>query len=99
MAEITQTSDSLSRRDARLTGQAIARSAITTRVVLAGIEHQAEVEAAKTHAIGYVGQQALHAVSMVSQLEDQLGKLCPLAVTRLQGPRGHDGPVHRPGGR
>ena len=35
--------------------------------------------------IGFVGQQAMQAVTMVSQLEGQLGQACPLAVTRLQG--------------
>jgi hypothetical protein len=54
-------------------------------VGLARIELQAELLAAKAHAIGYVGQQAMQAVTMVSQMEGQLGQACPLAVTRLQG--------------
>lgn len=54
-------------------------------VGLARIEQQAQLEAAKAHAVGYVGQQAMQAVTMVSQLENQLGQACPLAVTRLQG--------------
>lgn len=52
---------------------------------MARIEQQAEREAAKVHAVSYVGQQALHAVAMLSQLEGQLGQACPMAVTRLQG--------------
>lgn len=52
---------------------------------MARIEVQAELQATKVHAIGYVGQQAMQAVTMVSQLEGQLGQACPLAVTRLQG--------------
>lgn len=52
---------------------------------LAKIENQAQLEAAKVHAVSYVGQQAMQAVTMVSQLEGQLGTMCPLAVTRLQG--------------
>lgn len=51
---------------------------------LARIEASAQLEAARTHAVGYVGQQAMQATAMVSQLEGQLGQLCPLAVARLQ---------------
>lgn len=57
----------------------------STTVGLAKIEQQAQLETAKVHAVGYVGQQAMQAVTMVSQLEAQLGQACPLAVTRLQG--------------
>lgn len=52
---------------------------------LARVESAAQLEAARAHAVGYVGQQAMQAVTMVSQLEGQLGTMCPLAVTRLQG--------------
>lgn len=54
-------------------------------VGLAKLEGQAELEAAKAHAVGYVGQQAMQAVTMLSQLEGQLGQACPMAVSRLQG--------------
>lgn len=52
---------------------------------LARLEVQAQMESAKAHAVGYVGQQAMQAVTMVSQMEGQLGQACPLAVSRLQG--------------
>lgn len=52
---------------------------------MARVEAQAQLESAKAHAVGYVGQQAMQAVAMVSQMEGQLGQACPLAVTRLQG--------------
>lgn len=52
---------------------------------LAQIEVHAQLEAAKVHAIGFVGQQAMQAVAMVSELEGQLAQACPLATTRLQG--------------
>lgn len=52
---------------------------------LARLEQQAELEAARAHAAGYVGQQAMQAVTMVSQMEAQLGQACPMAVSRLQG--------------
>ncbi len=54
-------------------------------VGMARIEVQAELQAAKAHAIGFVGQQGMQAVAMLSQLEGQLGQACPMAVTRLQG--------------
>lgn len=52
---------------------------------IARIEAQAQLEASRVHAVGYVGQQAMQAVTMVSQMEGQLGTMCPLAVGRLQG--------------
>lgn len=52
---------------------------------LAKLESAAQIQASKVHAVGFVGQQAMQAVAMVSQLEQQLGQACPLAVTRLQG--------------
>jgi hypothetical protein len=52
---------------------------------LARIEQRAQIEAAKAHAVGYVGQQGMQAVAMLSQMEGQLGQACPMAVTRLQG--------------
>lgn len=62
-------------------------SELDRRVVvgLARLEQQAQLQANKAHAVGYVGQQALQAVAMVSQLEVQLGQTVPAAVTRLQG--------------
>lgn len=51
----------------------------------ARVEAHAEIQSLKVQAVGYVGQQAMQAVAMVSQLEGQLAQACPLAVTRLQG--------------
>lgn len=73
----------------RQQGRAITRSVggleVHKAVGLARIETAAQLEAAKVHAAGYIGQQAMQAVTMVSQLEGQLGTMVPLAVTRLQG--------------
>lgn len=76
------------------TGVSVSRSRTTSRqlatldrareVGLARIETQAQLEAAKAHAVGYVGQQAMQAVAMVSHAELQLGQMHPLAVSRLQ---------------
>jgi hypothetical protein len=49
------------------------------------IASAAQIESARVHAIAHVGQQAMFAVTTVSQLEGQLGTMCPMAVTRLQG--------------
>lgn len=73
------------RRQSRAVTRQIGGLESSKAVGLARVEVQAELEAAKVHAIGYVGQQAMQAVTMVSQLEQQLGSACPLAVTRLQG--------------
>jgi hypothetical protein len=73
------------RRDDKALNRAISGYDRTKAVGMARMEMQAELEATKVHAIGYVGQQAMQAVTMVSQLEGQLGQACPLAVTRLQG--------------
>jgi hypothetical protein len=51
----------------------------------ARIEAHAEIQSLKAQAVGYVGQQGMQAVAMVSQLEGQLAQACPMAVTRLQG--------------
>lgn len=54
-------------------------------IELTSIEQAAQFEAAKIHAVAYVGTQGMQAVTMVSQMEGLLGQACPLAVTRLQG--------------
>lgn len=72
-------------RQERAVSRALAGLNRSTEVGLARLEHQAQIESAKAHAVGYVGQQAMQAVTMVSQMEGQLGQTCPLAVTRLQG--------------
>lgn len=78
-------SNIVSRRDDRAVSRAVSRLGLSKEIGLARIEQQAQIEAAKVHAVGYVGQQAMQAVTMVSQMEGQLGAACPLAVTRLQG--------------
>jgi hypothetical protein len=85
MTELMPISGGQDRREDRLAKRAIAGYQRSGAVALAQIEQQAQIEAAKAHAIGFVGQQAMQAVTMVSQLEGQLGQACPLAVTRLQG--------------
>lgn len=73
------------KREDRALGRHLSVLDRSKTIGLAKIEQQAELESAKAHAIGYVGQQAMQAVTMVSQMEGQLGQACPLAVSRLQG--------------
>jgi hypothetical protein len=70
---------------ARTVSRALASIDRNKQLKLADIEARAELEAARAHAVGYVGQQAMHSVAMLSQLEGQLANICPLATTRLQG--------------
>lgn len=75
----------LSRREQRQLSRSLTQLDVRKELGLARIEQQAQLEAAKTHAIGYIGSQAMQAVAMVSQLEGQLAEAVPLATTRLQG--------------
>jgi len=81
----SSSSTGLSRRDERQLSRSLTGLDVRKEIGLAKIEQQAQLEAAKAHAIGYVGSQAMQAVTMVSQMEGQLGQACPLAVTRLEG--------------
>ena len=51
---------------------------------LSRIQHNAIVTTAKVQAQAWVGREALFAVADLSELEGQLGHLCPLAVSRLE---------------
>ncbi len=54
------------------------------RKQLAIMGAEADLQVARVQAVGYVGQQAMQSVAMVSQLEGQLSELVPLATSRLQ---------------
>lgn len=89
MPDLIPTSSGLTGASERRQDRALARTLSdldrSKAAGLAKIEQQAQLEAAKAHAVNYVGQQAMQAVAMTSQLEAQLGQACPMAVTRLQG--------------
>lgn len=80
----SNSSSSLTAGRSRTTSRQITALDRAREVGLARIETRAQLEAAKAHAVGYIGQQAMQAVAMVSQTEQQLATMCPLAVTRLQ---------------
>lgn len=75
----------LSRRDARLVRREVKTQGAQTAVALARIDAEADRQAARVQAVGYVGQQALHSVAMVSALETQLREMVPAAAGRLNG--------------
>ena len=55
-------------RDDRLALRQLATIDRSKHLSLARLEAQAQVEAGRAHAVGYVGQQAMQAVAMVSQI-------------------------------
>ncbi len=79
------TGSGLARLEQRGTARSLARLQANTEIGLASIESAAMLQVAKADAVAYVGRAGMQAVAMVSQFEQQLGTMCPLAVTRLQG--------------
>jgi hypothetical protein len=75
---------SIASRESRYTGRALARLDAQTEIGLAQIEAKAELQVARVMAVGYVGKRAMHEVAMISQLEQQLATLVPMATGRLQ---------------
>ena len=72
-------------RQARQVGRELSRLDGHGRLELARINHQADLQAERVAAVGYVGKRAMHEVAMLSQLEVQLSSLVPAAMVRLQG--------------
>jgi hypothetical protein len=81
---VPATSNAIARRESRYAGRALARIDSRTELGLAEIESQAELQAGRVMAVGYVGKRAMHEVAMISQLEQQLATLVPMATGRLQ---------------
>ena len=65
-------------------GRALSRLDDETEIGLAEIEAKAELQAAKIGAVGYVGNRGMHAVALLSQLEQQLATVVPMSTARLQ---------------
>lgn len=68
-----------SRQLARATGQL----QLGANVEMARIEAAAEVQAVRADAVTYVARRAMQDVAMLSQLEQQLATLVPMASGRL----------------
>ena len=84
MSEMVPFGGGLARRESRLVGRELSRLEGLGRVELARINLQTDLQAERVAAIGYVGKRAMHEVALVSQLEQQLSALVPMATGRLQ---------------
>jgi hypothetical protein len=85
MSEIVPFGGGLAKRESRAASRELSRLAARGRVELARISQEADLQAERIAAIGYVGKRAMHEVTMLSQLEVQLSNLVPSAIPRLQG--------------
>lgn len=66
------------------TSRELARLAGTTELAIANTNAIAEVEQSKVHALQRITNQAMQGVALVSQTEQQLSQIVPLAASRLQ---------------
>lgn len=82
MSEMVPFGGGLAKREVR---RELSRMDGRGRVELARINQQADLQAERLAAVGYVGKRAMHEVAMLSQLEVQLSALVPAATPRLQG--------------
>jgi ABC-type iron transport system FetAB permease component len=71
-------------RQSRYASKALSRLDDRVTVGVAEIEAEAELQATRVMAVSYVGKRAMHEVAVVSQLEQQLATLVPMATSRLQ---------------
>lgn len=85
MSEMVPFGGGLARRESRAVSREISRLDGRGRVELARINQQADLQAERLAAVGYVGKRAMHEVTMLSQLEVQLSALVPSAIPRLHG--------------
>lgn len=75
---------SLTPRRSRVVGRELTTIDAQTDVAIARLTASTDVEAAKVDGVGHVGKRAMWIVADVSQAEQQLGQLVPIAVSRLQ---------------
>ncbi len=74
----------LRRAESRQLARTLGALEANVRLQTARIETAAEVQAVRAGAVTYVGKQALQDVALMTQLEQQLATLVPLAAGRLQ---------------
>src|SRR2546430_1500748 len=75
----------LAKRDSRAVRAELSRLDARGQLELARINQQADLQADRIAAVGYVGKPAMHEGAMLSQLEVQLCAVVPAATGRLQG--------------
>ena len=85
MSEMVPFGGGLARHELRSVGRELSRLDGRGRVEMARINQQADLQAERLAAVGYVGKRAMHEVTMLTQLEVQLSALVPSAMPRLQG--------------
>jgi hypothetical protein len=85
MSEMIPFGGGLARRESRTVSRELSRLDAQGRVGMARINQAADLQAERVAAVGYVGKRAMHEVAMLSQLEQQLSALVPMATARLQG--------------
>jgi hypothetical protein len=71
-------------RETRATSRALARMESRHTLKQAQIQDEAELQVDRVQAVGYVGQQGMQVVALVSQMEGNLATLVPMATSRLQ---------------
>jgi hypothetical protein len=71
------------RAEARQLSRSLGSLRTHSRLEMARIEAAAEVQATRADAVTYVGRRAMQDVAMLSQLEQQLATLVPMASGRL----------------
>lgn len=64
--------------------RSLARLDDQTEYAVAVVHAEAEVQAAKTDAVGFVAQRAMQDVAFLSQVEQTLSQTVPLAGSRLK---------------
>lgn len=85
MSDLVPFGGGVARRESRQVSRELSRLNARGQVELARISQQADLQAERVAAIGYIGKRALHETAMLSQLEVQLSALVPAATPRLQG--------------
>jgi hypothetical protein len=85
MNDLTPHRGFLASRSARNVGRELSRLDGSGRLEMARLAQEADLQAERVSAVGYVAKRSLHEVAMLSQLEVQLAALVPAATPRLQG--------------
>lgn len=86
MANIVPRNTQLGRRrsEDRDTVRALVRMEVDTTVEVAETRHIASRQAAKIDAVTYVGEIGMGRVAFLSDREQHLARLCPIATSRLE---------------
>jgi hypothetical protein len=66
-------------------GRELSRSGQATEIAVASSMATADVEASKLDGLQQIAARAMQGVALVSQLEQQLSQVVPIAASRLQG--------------